>query len=76
MQMMRHMFTVHQEVAVSSMRAINSSRGARNRMLLCTVLVSLPFPTARMLKSVRPSVRMKELENFRMYYHDILHRGV
>jgi hypothetical protein len=39
-----------------------------NRMLLFLVLGSLPFPAEGLLKSVRPSVRVKELENFRNYY--------
>lgn len=73
---MRHLFTVHQEVAVSIMGAVKWSHGARNWMFLCSVLGSLPFPAERLLKSVRPSVRMKEFENFRMYYHDILYREI
>jgi hypothetical protein len=68
MQMMRHLFPAHQEVAVSHV----VTRGAEPDAFVPGFRVT----AERLLKSVRPSVRKKEIENFRMYYHDILYCGI
>jgi hypothetical protein len=63
MRIIKHLYTAHQEVAVSRMHSIRWSYGARNLMLIYSVFGSLTFPAEHLLKSVRPSVRLYAIKN-------------